>query len=53
MKKREDLPKKTARRIVLNRETLRQLNASELQDAGGQKPKPTGATCSGWPPCTC
>ena len=52
MKKLQDLQKKPARKITLSRETLRQLNASELQDAAGQR-KPTGPTCSGWPPCTC
>jgi hypothetical protein len=41
------------RKIVLNRETLRQLTEPELQNAeGGQKP-PTGPTCSGHLPCTC
>jgi hypothetical protein len=52
---KKELSKKTTRRIVLNRETLRQLEARELQDVAGQdpKPKPTGPTCSGHLPCTC
>ena len=46
------MKKHEIRKIVLNRETLRQLTGPELQEAdGGQKP--TGPTCSGHLPCTC
>ena len=53
MKKPENPQQRTAvRKITLSRETLRQLEERELQEAAGQK-KVTGPTCSGWPPCTC
>lgn len=51
--KEERMKKHEIRKIVLNRETLRQLTEPELQGAdGGQKPG-TGATCSGHLLCTC
>ncbi len=40
------------KKVTLHRETLHQLEETELRDAAGQR-KPTGPTCSGWPPCTC
>lgn len=47
-------------KVTLHRETLRQLEAGELQQAAGQLLTKTcgctggtGVTCSGWPPCTC
>jgi hypothetical protein len=56
MRRHEDLKRFTARKLTLNRETLRQLTETELRDAVGEltgKPACSGPTCSGWPPCTC